>query len=57
VNVESGVVYLRGEVDSPAERQRLETSARQINGVRDVVSMLHGPGEAAPTKETAAAGR
>jgi osmotically-inducible protein OsmY len=57
VNAENGVVYLRGEVDSPAERERLETSARQVQGVRGVANMLHGPGEPAPTKEAATANR
>jgi hypothetical protein len=57
VNAENGVVYLRGEVDSPAERERLETSARQVRGVRGVVNMLHGPGEPAPTKEAVTASR
>jgi hypothetical protein len=57
VNAENGVVYLRGEVDSPAQRERLETSARQVKGARDVVSMLHGHGEPAPAKEAATASR
>ena len=57
VNAENGVVYLHGEVDPPAERDRLETSARQVKGVRNVVNMLHGPGEPAPAKEAAAASR
>jgi hypothetical protein len=57
VNAENGVVYLRGEVDSPAERERLETSAREVRGVRSVVNMLHGSGEPAPTKEAATASR
>jgi hypothetical protein len=57
VNAENGVVYLRGKVESPAARERLETSARQVKGVREVVNMLHGPGDPAPAKEAAAAGR
>jgi hypothetical protein len=57
VNAENGVIYLRGEVGSAEERERLETSAREIKGVRDVVNLLHLPGEAAPTKETAAGTR
>ena len=32
VNAENGVVYLRGAVDSPAARERLETSARRVKG-------------------------
>ncbi|MFL5517421.1 MAG: BON domain-containing protein [Gemmatimonadales bacterium] len=57
VNAEHGVVYLRGEVGSPEDAARLATHAREVAGVRDVVSLLHTPGEPAPTKETVAAGR
>jgi hypothetical protein len=57
VNAENGVVYLRGEVDSAEDAERLATHAREVMGVRDVVSLLHTPGEPAPTKETVAAGR
>jgi hypothetical protein len=57
VNAENGVIYLRGEVDSAEESKRLATSARQIKGVREVVNLLHPPGESAPTKEAVAAGR
>jgi len=55
VNAENGVVYLRGEVDSPEQREQLATSARQIKGVRDVVNLLHLPGETAPNKQAVAA--
>src|SRR3954454_9828544 len=57
VNAENGVVYLRGQVDAPDHAIRLATKAREVTGVRDVVSLLHTPGEPAPTKETVAAGR
>ena len=57
VNVESGTVYLRGEVGSSEDAERLATQARQITGVREVVNLLHLPGEPAPTKETVGAGR
>jgi osmotically-inducible protein OsmY len=57
VNAESGIVYLRGEVKSPEEVNRLAEQARGISGVRDVVNLLHTPGQPAPTKETAQAGR
>jgi osmotically-inducible protein OsmY len=56
VNAENGVIYLRGEVDSPDQREQLATGARQIKGVRDVVNLLHLPGETAPNKEAVAAG-
>jgi len=57
VNAENGVVYLRGQVPSAEDEKRLATQTRQIAGVRDVVDLLHTPGEPAPTKETVAAGR
>ena len=57
VNAENGVVYLRGEVSSAEDVQRLATQAREIKGVREVVNLLHLPGEAAPTKETVTARR
>jgi hypothetical protein len=55
VNAENGIVYLRGEVDSAEQVERLGAQAREVNGVREVVNLLHLPGEPAPTKETAAA--
>jgi len=51
VSVEDGVVYLRGEVDSPDARSRLAEAARAVDGVQDVENMLHGPGEAAPMQQ------
>jgi BON domain len=54
VNAENGVVYLRGEVTARDDAERLATQARQIKGVREVVSLLHLPGEPAPTEETLA---
>jgi osmotically-inducible protein OsmY len=53
VNVEDGVVYLRGQVDSPETITQLERAAREVEGVRGVENLLHGPGEAAPTKQHA----
>jgi osmotically-inducible protein OsmY len=55
VNAENGTVYLRGEVDSPELIEHLDEQAHEVHGVRDVVTLLHLPGEPAPTKETAAA--
>jgi len=57
VNAENGIIYLRGEVDSPETAESLAAHASEVAGVRNVVSLLHQPGEPAPTKETAAAGR
>jgi hypothetical protein len=57
VNAENGVIYLRGEVESQEESEELATSARQIKGVRDVVNLLHLPGETAPNKQAVTASR
>jgi osmotically-inducible protein OsmY len=50
VNVEDGVVYLRGQVDSPEQISQLEQAARQVEGVTAVENLLHGPGEPAQAK-------
>jgi osmotically-inducible protein OsmY len=50
VNVEDGVVYLRGQVDSPERITQLERAAREVEGVRGVENLLHGAGEPAPTR-------
>ena len=51
VNVEDGVVYLRGEVERPELIDDLVEKARRVQGVRDVENLLHLPGTPAPTKE------
>ena len=53
INVEQGVVVLRGEVADPALAERLEHEARAIPGVWEVENLLHRPGEPAPTQRTA----
>lgn len=55
VNVESGIVYLRGELDSREEIERLIAATKAIDGVGEVRSLLHLPGEEPPSKESAAA--
>jgi len=50
VNAENGVVYLRGEVKSPDEINALEAATRKVRGVRDVVNLLHVPGQPPPSK-------
>jgi osmotically-inducible protein OsmY len=52
VNVEQGVVFLRGEVERPEIIKDLEARARKVQGVRDVENLLHVPGTAAPTGPT-----
>lgn len=49
VNVEQGVVVLRGEVADSATGERLGDAARAIPGVWEVRNLLHLPGEPAPT--------
>jgi hypothetical protein len=49
VNVENGVVVLRGEVDSWLMVDDLVQRAREVQGVRDVENLLHLPGQPAPT--------
>jgi osmotically-inducible protein OsmY len=49
VNVEDGVVYLRGEVHSPEQITQLARAASEVDGVQDVRNLLHGPGQPAPT--------
>ena len=41
VNAEDGVVYLRGEVDSPDLVAELEKATRKVHGVREVENLLH----------------
>jgi osmotically-inducible protein OsmY len=53
VNVEDGVVYLRGELDDPAAIDGLREAASNVDGVTEVRSLLHETGEPAPAKEEA----
>jgi osmotically-inducible protein OsmY len=50
VNVEDGVVYLRGQLDDRDAIERLRDAAGKVEGVRAVESLLHTPDEPAPTK-------
>ena len=43
VNVQEGLVQLRGEVPRPEMIHDLETQVRRIQGVRDVENLLHLP--------------
>jgi osmotically-inducible protein OsmY len=43
VNAADGVVYLRGEADTPEMISRLVERTRKIQGVREVESLLHLP--------------
>jgi osmotically-inducible protein OsmY len=56
VNVEDGVAYLRGELDDSSASDRLVEAVRKVDGVKDVKSLLHEPGQPAPAKEEQAGG-
>jgi gas vesicle protein len=43
INVQNGVVQLRGEVPQPELIEELESQVRRIHGVRDVENLLHPP--------------
>ena len=51
VNAENGVVILRGEVQRRELIDDLVAKARSVQGVKDVESLLHTPGEPAPMHE------
>lgn len=48
VNVQDGVVQLRGEVERPDLIDELVEKARNVHGVKDVENLLHTPGAPAP---------
>ena len=52
VNAEDGKVVLRGEVDSPELIDELVGKARKVQGVQDVESLLHTPGQQMPAKSS-----
>lgn len=47
VNVEQGMVVLRGEVADEAVKRRIEAEAGKVEGVESVRNLLHLPGEPA----------
>jgi osmotically-inducible protein OsmY len=49
VDVQDGVVYLRGELEDRDAIDRLAEAAGEVEGVRGVENLLHTPGSAAPT--------
>lgn len=53
VNVEDGVVVLRGEVDRPEQMTDLAATALKIPGVAGVQNLLHLPEEPPPNKAAA----
>jgi BON domain len=53
VDAAKGVVTLRGQLDDREAIARLEGAVRRVDGVREVVNLLHLPGEPPPNKEAA----
>jgi osmotically-inducible protein OsmY len=53
INVERGIVVIRGEVPDDASRQRLLDEVRGVEGVWSVRDLTHLPGEEAATARTA----
>ena len=51
VNVQDGVVQLRGEVSRPELIDDLVEQTRKVQGVREVENLLHLPGTKAPMHE------
>jgi osmotically-inducible protein OsmY len=51
VDVQAGVVYLRGEVAEPSWIERLATDARRVEGITGVKNLLHAPGTPTPAAE------
>ena len=52
VNVENGVVHLRGEVPDQDTMDALVERSRKVDGVKDVENLTHLPSEAAPTQSS-----
>jgi osmotically-inducible protein OsmY len=44
LNVEDGVVVLRGQLERPEQIRHLEASVRKVPGVKGVKNLLHLPG-------------
>jgi osmotically-inducible protein OsmY len=51
VNVQEGVAQLRGEVQTPDMLEALVEKTREVQGVREVESLLHLPGAPTPMHE------
>ena len=51
VDVQAGVVYLRGTVDDDDWIERLADGAKKVDGVKGVKNLLHRPGTPAPAPE------
>jgi osmotically-inducible protein OsmY len=56
VNVENGVVHLRGEMPDRELMDELVARTRKVDGVRGVENLTHLPSEAPPTRVQASPG-
>jgi osmotically-inducible protein OsmY len=50
VNAENGVIFLRGEAETPEMIEDLAKKAREVQGVREVENLLHVPGALPPSR-------
>ncbi|HET8757709.1 MAG TPA: BON domain-containing protein [Solirubrobacteraceae bacterium] len=55
IDVQAGVVHLRGTVAEDAWIERFADDAKKVDGVKGVKNLLHRPGTPAPTAEPRAA--
>ena len=53
VDVEDGVVFLRGQLRGPEDIRSVEDAVREVPGVSEVRSLLHTAGSPAPNKAEA----
>jgi osmotically-inducible protein OsmY len=53
VNVEDGLIVLRGQVESEDQIEHVERLVRRVDGVRDVENLLHVKGTMPPNKAAA----
>ena len=51
VDVQAGVVYLRGMIADESWIERLADDARKVDGIKGVKNLLHRPGTPAPAAE------
>jgi osmotically-inducible protein OsmY len=51
IDVQAGIVYLRGTVADDAWIDRLADGAKKVDGVKGVKNLLHRPGTPAPAAE------
>ncbi|MFN2483890.1 MAG: BON domain-containing protein [Candidatus Limnocylindria bacterium] len=53
INVEHGVVVLRGQLETPEQIAEIESRVRRIGGVWDVENLMHLPGLPSPEQSSA----